>query len=590
VVSQNLRGDVMIQSSTSCSLFSYSKPSILFSNLLIIFGLLIPLLSSAWALQDERIFSAQIPVTTISDQDRWLAADIYLPDKPGPFPTIFIFTPYDKNRLWMPMPGNVTFIELFGENYAIVAVDWPGYFGSKDAAVPAGMSNRKLLTDDGQYVVNWIADQDWCDSDNIGMWGSSALGVAQYMTAVGKPTGLKCIVPIVARFGESYSTHYNGGVFNLAHAYALECVGFKGAMKILMTCPIYNNFWKIIEMGTWLNLSALDLPIFIIGGWYDIDTGNLIKNFNRIRTIAGPEARQNVKLLMGPWDHMRAHTAPLKLGDLEFPEAEYVSCREAIRFFDYWLRDQKANGWNNEPSIRYFQMGTQNWESADMWPPPQMEDRIFYLGIAGTLTSQPETGDVSEDSFIYDPLDPSPTVGGMVIHLNYGLCKDIFPGPIDQRAEVESRSDYIAYTSELLSQDIAVKGQVKTKLYVSSDQIDTDLVIRLCDVYPDGRSIIITEGAHRMRFRDSLSDPEFMTPGEIYEVTVSCSITAHTFQMGHRIRILITSSNYPRFAVNPNNGDDFLTDKGNQPLVATNSIYHDQAYPSSLILPCEPMP
>jgi len=537
-----------------------------------------------------RSFPDPVPLQIPIRDGKRLAADLYLPSATGASPTVLIFTPYNKKILGSALPGAAKVSDLIGRgDFAFVVADWRGFYGSKAAAVQNGKSSFKQVGEDGHDIVEWIAAQPWSDG-KVGMWGPSALGMAQYQTAVEKPPHLVCIVPIVIRFGLAYGHHYHGGVLKMGHARVREEVGFKGSMKVVMAHPLYDHFWQFIEMSSSLGLPKISIPVFVIGGWYDTETDATIETFNRIRRSAGPVAQEHSRLLIGPWDHMTASAGKRNTGEMAFPEAERVSEKEAHRFFDYWLRGKKANGWNETPTVRYFQMGTREWEAAETWPPPGIRQATYYLRSTGRLTSAPETRSSPPDTFRYDPNDPSPTIGGLVIHASWVKSTRATPsGPMDQRDKVESRDDHAAYTADVLEEDVAVRGVAKTKLFVSSDRVDTDFAVRLCDVHPDGRSMLITDGAHRVRFRNSLRMPELMKPGEVYEVTISCAVTAHTFRRGHRIKILVSSSNYPRFAVNPNNGYHFLTDKA-KALIATNSVHRDRAHPSALVLPVARLP
>jgi len=229
-------------------------------------------------------------------------------------------------------------------------------------------------------------------------------------------------------------------------------------------------------------------------------------------------------------------------------------------------------------------MSADTWRGSKAWPPKGVGRIRLFLAGGGRLLDTPAP-EASRDTFIYDPNDPSPTVGGMNLSLAR-MRKAAGPaaGPSDQRRRVESRKDHVAYSTDALRKDVAVAGAPQVKLYVSSDRKDTDFVLRLCDVHPDGRSMLVTDGAHRMRFRRSVEREEFMTPGRVYEVTVALSVTAHTFRKGHRIRALVSSSNYPRFDVNPNNGESFLTDS-RKALRATNTIHTGAGRASAVMLP-----
>ncbi|NOX53721.1 MAG: CocE/NonD family hydrolase [Planctomycetes bacterium] len=527
-----------------------------------------------------RPFTVAVPMR----DGKHLAADIFLPAAKGRFPTILIFTPYNRKTLGAAVPAVELRSDLIDrDHYAFVIADWRGFFGSRDAAVKRRSPFATVGTD-GYDLVEWIARQKWSDG-KVGMWGASALGAAQYRTAIEKPPHLVCIVPVVIRFGVAYEHRYYGGVLKRSNLIAREQAGFKGSAETFIAHPVRDRWWEYIEAASHWRLKDLDLPVFTIGGWYDTETDATIDTFQKIRAKAGPRARRNVKMLIGPWNHVDAAAGKRIVGELEFPEAERVSEKEAHRFFDYWLRGKTDNGWADEPAVRWFQMGSRQWEHADSWPPAETQDRVWYLRSGGVLAPEPEDGECEPDTFRYDPNDPSPTVGGMNLYIFWKKdAQEITSGPKDQRAKVESRNDHVAYTSEALAEDVVLRGNARVRLHVSSNCVDTDFMVRLCDVYPDGRSMLVTDGARRMRFRKSFEEPELMEPGKVYEVTVTLAVTAHTFRKGHQIRILVSSSNYPRFDVNPNNGEHFLTDRA-KARVAENRIYHDATHVSALFLP-----
>jgi putative CocE/NonD family hydrolase len=420
-------------------------------------------------------------------------------------------------------------------------------------------------------------------------------------TAAEKPPHLTCIVPVVARYGISYEYMYHGGILKLSHARTLDDVGFSGSLGQYRKHPVDGFWWNYVEKQTMKGIEKIDVPVFMIGGWYDLNTELVITTFGSLRwsgKVKDGKAEaiedKRVKILIGPWEHCDAAAGKSRVGDLNFPEAKAVSEKEAHRFFDYWLRDMKDNGWGNESAIRLFQMGENRWYGVDKWPNWPLgektgaDEKVYYLRAGGALSEEPEnSAEVRPDTYKFDPADPSPTIGGLNLYCYWkrGVEK-VESGPKDQRVKVEKRNDCVIYTTGKLDEDVAVRGTVTVPLFISSDRKDTDFMVRLCDVYPDNRSIIITDGAQRARFRNwNLPRREiFMEPGEKYEVKVRLSVTAHTFLKGHRIRIIVSSSNCPRFDVNPNDGGHFL-EKGKKGLVATNSIYHDSEYRSSLILP-----
>lgn len=507
-----------------------------------------------------------------------LAADLFLPDGPGPFPTILIVTPYNRRYLTAALPHASLKSELFArDSYAFVVADWRGFFGSRSAK----KRTRATAEDagrDGYDIVEWIARQPWSNR-KVGMWGLSAQARIQYMTAVERPPHLVCAVPIVAEYHFDHGQFFHGGVWKKGYTETAGSVGWN--MAALRSHPTRDDgFWDKVN-AVLPPLSRIDIPMLVVTGWYDLHVEGIIDTFKAIRTSGEGTARHS-RFLVGPWTH--SFVGKLKQGELEFPEAEGRSDQEARQFFDYWLRDMKTNGWEKRPPVRYYQMGSGRWLDAESWPPGDGRETTYYLGSGGSLRETPP-GESGRDTFRYDPADPSPTVGGMNVSKSWDPSAPQIPdGPYDQRTRVESREDLVLYTSEPLSAPVAVAGAVRLNLHVSSDRKDTDFAVRLTDVHPDGRSMLITDGVQRMRFREP-GEVRLMEPGTVYPVAVVLSVTSYRFQPGHRIRIIVTSSNDPRFEPNPNVDRPRLI--GPKQLVATNSIHYGGRSQSALVLPVE---
>jgi uncharacterized protein len=351
-----------------------------------------------------------------------------------------------------------------------------------------------------------------------------------------------------------------------------EAVGH-GAGDLIKDHDTPDATWKAIDAR--FDVSRVDLPVLFITGWYDTHPGLKIETFQKVRT-AGKRYEKDMKLLIGPWMHTRLGGPDQ--GALHYREAEGEPDRQALRFFDHYLRGID-NGWEKEPVIRYFQMGENDWRTVGAWP-PATDSVPFYLDEGRRLKREPPAR-AQPDSYVYDPARPTPTVGGNLIELPKAKLK-IPVGPQDLR-EVESRPDVVVYTSDVLDRDLAITGASEATLYVSSDQRDTDFAVRLTDVYPDGRSMLVTDGIQRMRYRRSLDKADLIDPGKVYEVTVKLPPTAITFLKGHRVRIVVGSANWPAFEANPNTDRPRLI--GPKIRIAKNEIYHDPDHRSAIMLP-----
>ena len=509
--------------------------------------------------------------TTIPMRDgKTLAADVYRPRSAGRYPVVLIQTPYNKSlmRPWWAGVGQYGKDSLFTDtHYAFVVTDRRGRYGSKSAEVPG--AQQPSLGQDGFDTIAWIAKQDWSNG-KVATWGASALAAAQYETARENPPALVCSVPIVMTLQLDYNVYFPGGVLWNEFANMLGKLGWN-VYGQLASRPIKDESWTNARKNM-VHGEDIRVPMLFIGGWFDIYTDAVLSAFDQVRTQGRGPARAGSRLVMGPWVHRadQEHN-----GQLDFPKAALYGMKRAQAFIGHWLRDEPAK--DNEPLIAYYQMGAEEWRTSGVWPPKGVEPRSYYLQDGRALGANPPGAKSALASFRYDPADPVPTVGGHVLD-------PVLPnGPQDQRKKVESRADVLAFSSPALADDLPLDGRVRVKLYVSSDRPDTDFTATLTDVYPDGRSMLVTEGIQRMRFRNGASREEFMKPGEIYPVTIRLTNTAITFRKGHKVRVLISSSNYPKYAPNRNDGGPMYGKEGG--VVANNSVYFDAPHPSALLLP-----
>jgi len=504
---------------------------------------------------------------------RSLAADVLLPKSGGKHPVVLIQTPYDKNlvRPWFASVGRWGPDSLFTDpNYAFVITDWRGKFASSGALTPGTQAS---LSQDGYDTCSWIAKQEWCNG-KIATWGPSALGRVQYETARANPPNLVCAVPMVMPLNLDHDIYFPGGALWEEFLGMLGRLGFGTQLYNQVTArAVKDDSWKVVER-TFVRPDEFQVPMLFIGGWYDIYTDSVLNAFAAVRAGGGTKARTHSKLVMGPWLH---NTDQLTNGQLDFPKARLYGMKKARGFFDYWVRGL-ANGFDaREPSISYYQMGVDEWRATSVWPPPGVRDHKYYLHPDRSLSTTAPQKTGAPASFRYDPAGPVPTIGGHV------LDPALKGGPSHLREKVESRGDVLTFSTPALTSDLPVTGKIKLEVHVSSDRLDTDFTAIVTDVYPDGRSMLMTEGIRRMRFRNTTSREELMKPGEVYAVTIELTNTAITFLKGHRVRVIISSSNYPKYALNLNDGGPMYK-KGNG-LVATNTVYADAKHPSALILP-----
>ncbi|HOY31284.1 MAG TPA: CocE/NonD family hydrolase [Bacteroidales bacterium] len=503
-----------------------------------------------------------------------LAVDIYVPDNGGgnSYPVILVQTPYNRllfRTYGLPIIGN----NIAASAYVMVIADWRCFYGS--AAACSGNYDR---ANDGYDLVEWIAAQPWCNS-KVGTWGPSALGRIQYMTARKRPPHLVCAIPLVAGPQYSYAEYYPGGVYRTEYVQQLDALGF-GVSSTLLAHQTYDILWSYSEAVNFYP-DSINIPVFMIGGWYDHNINVMMDFFAGLRQSSFTAVRDKHRLLIGPWTHGghgNAGVGGVTQGELTYPGAAGWSDSLALSFFDYYLRSV-PNNWNLTPYIQYFQMGENTWQSSADWPPAGVNEHTLYFQNDGGITEVLPVNAGAYRTFLYDPYDPSPTIGGPT------LRADLLQGPYDQASQVESRSDILVFTTNVLTDNVIMKGKAQIHLFVSSDRKDTDFAVRLTDVYPDDRSMIISDGIIRMRFRDgyAAADTSLMIPGNVYEANIELPDVAMTFLAGHKIRVDISSSDYPRFDCNLNNGGPMYM--AGDTLVPTNRIYVASDYASCIKLP-----
>ncbi|HVK37056.1 MAG TPA: CocE/NonD family hydrolase [Candidatus Kapabacteria bacterium] len=493
-----------------------------------------------------------------------LAADLYSSDTTVARPTILVQTPYNKNayRIGVSIPPEAGGrpIPWDSAHYNLVVLDWRGFHGSRDAATSG--YDRGL---DGYDAVAWIAAQPWSNG-RVGTWGPSALGLIQFQTARHAPPHLVCAVPLVKDFKTKYTDFYYGGEYRREHVESLGALGL-ASPALILSRPTNDAAWAIAERNSDV-AEEINVPMLLIGGWYDHYPDDVMRAFADLRTSSSAAVRLRHKLLMGPWMHERV--GRVDQGILSYPNAAGAADSLALMFFDRMLRELD-NGYDALPAVRYYQMGTDEWRATNDWARliAATTTTSLHLHPYGTLeTTAPVAGTAS--TIRYDPRDPSPTFGGARLA---PFTAGVVSGPQDQREVVESRTDALTFTTAPLERDLETVGDIAVELTVSSDREDSDIAIRLCDVLPDGRSVLLTQGIHRLRFRNGLTprDTAAMTPGALERVTVQLQTMAMTWRAGHRLRIIVTSSNYPQYERNLNVSAPLY--EGDDTLVATNRLY-----------------
>lgn len=514
---------------------------------------------------------------------RKLAADIYIPSGMSSGPVILIQTPYNRQLMRLTgLPLGVG-MNLNSSNYIYVVTDWRGFYGSRTAAY-LGSPDRGA---DGYSTVEWIASQSWSDG-KVGTWGPSALGKVQYQTAKTKPPHLVCICPVVGAPQFEYQEYFPNGVIRTEYVEQLDALGY-GLSTGLMQHPYYDNYWTVAESAN--NYPQdIQVPALMIGGWYDHNINLMLDFYKSIRTSSPVNVRDKHKLLMGPWvhgGHGAVKVGSSTQGQLSYPNALNDNDTFALRFFDFYLRNVQ-NSWEQTPAVTYYTLGENKWKTAQNWPPVSTLNKNMYLNKAGALDYSLPGSTTDTACYTYDPQNPSMTIGGCT------LRNDLLQGPYDQSVLVEGKQGVLSFSTPVLTEPLLINGQVTVSLKVSSDRTDTDFDIRMTDVYPDGKSMLINDEAFRMRFRNGFTKAleSFMTPGNVYTCNIQLPYTCISIQPGHRLRIIVSSSNYPKYNRNMNNGNNMYPgnslDSLLNPSKAFNTLCLNSANPSMVTLPLEP--
>ncbi len=566
-----------------------------------------------------------------------LATDVYKPREPGKYPVILTRLPYGKGGMGR---AGLVFAQ---RGYIFVVQDCRACFKSEgDVFIP-------FATDweDGMDTVEWIVRQPWYDG-NLGTWGASYLGITQWQIAANNPY-IKCMYPTITTGRLDMTVHSGGAFhYNLGKGWSSgvgkqnveSSAGMLGMLKDLMPgglgkkdeeggyynkplMPEFIESWDEIEGMTleqglikaglmqdvdnpppdvvYNMLDAMNYPAFsegsdefnfkdryreltapmlMLAGWYDIFIGAQLEDYMSIRKTAPEHVAGNTRLIIGPHGHISG-THP----DAEKGARMVATIRNLMNvdWYDYWLKGED-NGIMDTAPIRLYVMGKNVWRDEYEWPLARTVYTDYYIHSGGdantkrgdgTLSTEP-TGEGPPDRFKYDPRDPVPTVGGNNLLIPMG-AKD--------QAEVEVRDDVLVFTSAPLEKDLEVTGPIRMILYAASSAKDTDFTAKLCDVYPDGTSLIIQDGIIRARYRESYRAPSLIEPEKVYEYEIGMAATSICFLKGHRIRVQVSSSNFPRFDRNTNAGGEGGIENI---IVAEQTVYHDKDNPSRIILPVIP--
>lgn len=559
-----------------------------------------------------------------------LATDLWIPNVDEEVPALLVRGPYGKDvalggHHGPPIPNMFPFLD---SGYAVIWQDSRGAFGSEGRWTP--------LVDephDGTDTIAWLRDQPWCDG-SIATYGASYYGFTQWAAASLAPEGLKAIAP-TSTTTDYYSAPWysDGGAFSYhtvwwwAHVMAFtdtqralaagdgdvamlarvaqslagdeqRALEATPADQTLLTeyWPWYSDwvahdgrdeYWQSLSVAD--KAAAVTAPALSICGWFDFFVNNATRTFAHMKAAAGSaEAREGQRLIIGPWDHLH------QMG--VYPDRQFGLAADAaacdltgahLRFFDRWVRN-RTEALDGDAPVRIFVMGIDQWRDEQGWPLPDTTYVDYFLDSDGRANTHAGDGTLSPiaptaeaiDTYNYDPMMPVPSLGGRT----NGPAAANRAGPADQRA-VETRADVLCYSSAVLEEPVEVTGHISLELYVASTAVDTDFTGKLVDVHPDGKVLYLTDGILRARYRDTRTNPSPLESGRVYAITIDLAVTSNVFLPGHRIRLEVSSSNFPRYDRNLNTGKPAREQTLSDAVVAKNSVLHGPDHLGKLTLP-----
>ncbi len=532
-----------------------------------------------------------------------LRADVYRPESATPVPAIVNRTPYDRSSPLIQLAA-IEVERTVVAGFALVCQDVRGRHGSEGEFYTFFNEGRDTFD-----TVEWTAAQPWCDGA-VGTVGRSYAAAVQWLGAAEQPPHLRAISPIVTGSDYYHGWIYDGGAFQLgfnlfwvwlmSNPRALDRLDEQYRHLPLRTLRVPDLAWARLY-GHWLAHSTDDaywqslsinrrydrisVPALIVGGWYDVFLRGTLENYIGMRERAGSEAaRAGQRLVIGPWAHGSTYGPyPDHSFELFRPNDALDVPDLQLRFFARHLKGE-ADGADDDPPVRLFVMGVNRWRFEKSWPLPNAVETPWFLRTDGLLSAE-GPGEESPDVYVYDPNDPTPTIGGPT-SLPARMMK-MNTGPLDQR-RLEARADVLLYTSETVEAPLEVIGPLVLVLHAATSALDTDFVAKLIDVAPDGSSVILVEGVLRVRFREGFDRELLVEPDRPYEFRIDLSATANVFLPGHRIRLAVTSSSFPRLDRNPNTGSSLGVDGPEDLRPARQTIFHDADRPSHVLLPVIP--
>jgi predicted acyl esterase len=503
-----------------------------------------------------------------------LSAYLYFPKGEGPWPAVF-------EQRYGSLRGKATrqnAAKMAQAGYVVALVNFRGTHLSEGTWVGYRALQWGKLQD-GYDTCEWLADQKWC-TGKVGTFGSSQGGYAQNYLAVTQPPHLACQYMVdtgLSLFQEGYRI---GGTTRPERFKGMDavCRNPQDNRRLLaewFSHPDYDEYWQAEDCTR--HFDKMNVPCFTIGSWYDFMNQGSIASFQGRQHRGGPKSRGQQQLVIGPWLHGRRNKSN-RVGELVYPEnAQWPVDEHMVRWFDHFLKG-KDNGVEREPTVRYYVMGAVGepgapgnvWRTAKDFP-PRSDSRTLYLRDEGALSETPSKKKDSSTSYASDPRHPMEIPGRS------------FPGARDARP-FEKQKEVRTFTTEPLTEPVEWTGRVRAELYVSSTARDTDFIVRVSDVYPDGRSILIVDYPWRARYREGFDHEVLMKPGEVDKLAFPVGWMSQIFNKGHRIRVTIASTGAPLYEPNPQTGKPLTIAFPDDAVKAVNTVYHEAGHGSRIVL------
>jgi putative CocE/NonD family hydrolase len=567
-------------------------------------ALVLGMLVAPWYAVADEPYTIQTDVPVPMSDGIALAGDLYLPTEGEKFPTVLVRTPYNKRgKTWLGRP-------LASNGYAVFVQDVRGMNASQGQFIPFLYEKK-----DGIETLDWIAQQPWCDS-NVGMWGTSYVAYCALVVAPNQHPALKTVVNL-SGWGDTYAMTTPGGAMHLMVGLPWTLSGQirgKGSFhdfdwpEVFRRVPVVDIPTTLgIDSATWKGAVAMfadeelldgisvvgqyariDVPILHLTGWNDFVGRHTLDVYEGIDNAARAGSGPFQKLIVGPWRHDQIWRDETHVGDEDFGEASRMGVEKVLglstRWFDRWLKGDK-NGVTREKPVRLFVMGENQWREFTEWPPRHVDYQKWHFdsdGAANTASgdgrlAREKSNAAPSDTFVFDPMNPVPTVGGANFHFfldNLGIK--------DQRT-VERREDVLVYTSAPLRKDLTLIGPLKAVIYASTEGRHTDFTAKLVEVRADGYARIIEDGIRRGPDPIGGEAVDAMKPGKVYRFTIDLGATGIQIPKGHRLRVEVSSSNFPKYTRNPNTGEP--AEQATEFKTVTQTLYHSRQYSSHVLLP-----